>query len=148
MDTERQSVFVRPTIVSRVPQHLYFRHLRFCISQIFPFVFLQTLPQYLLHSTAVTLHSLSHHFNLKLPQLLQDMYYLIKGNTLISCHPQITVSPPPTHPPHPTHATGWRTKYTRVNLSQVLLLLENCTAQIYNSVQCNVLVYNPVVMFS
>ena len=61
VDTERQSVFVRPTIVSRVPQHLYFRHLRFCISQIFPFVFLQTLPQYLLPSTAVTLHNNSSH---------------------------------------------------------------------------------------
>ena len=59
LDTERQSVFVLSAIVNRVPQHLYFRHLRVCISQIFPFVFLQTLAQYLLHSTAVTLHSLS-----------------------------------------------------------------------------------------
>ena len=139
VDTERQSVFVRPTIVSRVPQHLYFRHLRFCISQIFPFVFLQTLPQYLLHcNTPFPFSSYQHSTPSTSARNVSRNDFII-SSTLISCHPQITVSPPPTS--HPRTAGGLSTLLSTCHKSQCSRKTALCSL-----LQCNDLQFNAMFM--
>ena len=119
-----------------------------CISHISAFVFLTSFHLYffklflsicstqllLWHSIPflliLTFNSLNFCKKYKQKWFLQEQYFDILSSPYNCFSPQ----PPPTH--------GRRTKYTPVNLSQVPMLLKNCTAPYialqWSAIQCNV----------